>query len=272
VVSRQRASRPVISVMAISRQLAAFCAEVVAMRRSNLWLTATTIITVVVIAAAVLRTETAGQSEKDPHRPPCMNARCREIKAFLKAHYCGESPFGNGPDDGCDIKGTKKPHVDVVADFRCAWNEAKAQSECRQYGQPSPADRNTILGQLHRLGLPIGDDKAVLFVVWKHPSGLSVAKGSYGRIVGTNLRLCEVILVIDQHSGVSVLRKVPFQTTDADVPAVITWSVIDVVDADGDGSPDIVLQGDAYEDHWLEVVSQRGALWKTIFSGLGYYL
>jgi hypothetical protein len=35
---------------------------------------------------------------------------------------------------------------------------------------------------------------------------------------------------------------------------------------------EIVLQGDAYEDHWLEVVKFEPDSLKTIFSGLGYYL
>jgi hypothetical protein len=244
------------------------------MRRSKLWLTITSIVSVAVIVAAHLSTQAAGETEKDPHRPPCVSARCRQIKTFLKAHYCGESPFGNGPDDGCDIRSPKKPqsNVDVIADFKCDWNEAEAKYECHQYGQPSPAGRNVVLSELHRLGLPIRDDKSVLFVLWKHPSGWSVAKGTYSRVVGANLRICEVILVIDPHSGVTVLREVRFQSTNADVPSMTTWSVIDVVDVDGDGSADIVLEGDGYEDHWLEVVSQRGASWKTIFSGLGYYL
>jgi len=35
---------------------------------------------------------------------------------------------------------------------------------------------------------------------------------------------------------------------------------------------EFVLRGDAYENHWLEVVSVQGDSFKTIFSGLGYYL
>ena len=67
------------------------------------------------------------QPEKDPHRPACSDAQCRKIKSFLKSHYCGESPFGNGPDDGCEIKGPTKPRtgVEVLADFHCEWNESK---------------------------------------------------------------------------------------------------------------------------------------------------
>jgi hypothetical protein len=41
---------------------------------------------------------------------------------------------------------------------------------------------------------------------------------------------------------------------------------------DGDGREEIVLAGDEYENHWLEVVSVRDGSCKTIFSGLGYYL
>jgi hypothetical protein len=32
------------------------------------------------------------------------------------------------------------------------------------------------------------------------------------------------------------------------------------------------LEGGAYEDHWLEVDSLEKGKFKTIFSGLGYYL
>jgi hypothetical protein len=46
-----------------------------------------------------------------------------------------------------------------------------------------------------------------------------------------------------------------------------------VRDVNGDGTPDIVLEGDAYEDHWLEVISiSKNFTVRTIFSGLGYYL
>jgi hypothetical protein len=34
----------------------------------------------------------------------------------------------------------------------------------------------------------------------------------------------------------------------------------------------LFLEGDAYENHWLEVVRLRDGTAKTIFSGLGYYL
>jgi len=48
--------------------------------------------------------------------------------------------------------------------------------------------------------------------------------------------------------------------------------MVDLVDVDGDGRPELVLEGDAYEDHWLEVVRIEDGSVKTIFSGLGYSL
>src|SRR5262249_22324633 len=77
----------------------------------------------------------------------------------------------------------------------------------------------------------------------------------YQRPVGSDVELCQVIVIIDQSSHVRVLRKVPFQKTNMDVPAMTQWSPIDLADVDGDGRVDVILQGDAYEDHWLEVVS-----------------
>ncbi len=229
----------------------------------------------VLIALFLVDTASAENSDKDPHRPQCADARCRTIKSFLKAHYCGQSPFGNGPDDGCEIKSRKKSPADfdALADFKCEWKETTQARECQQHGQPSTAVRDTVLRELHRLRLPPRDDKGVLFAVWKPASsGWVVAQGSYSQTVGSTLHICDVILVIDPHLHVTVLRKVPFQKTDADVPTVTTWSLIDIADVDGDNVPDIILEGDAYENHWLEVVSMHDSSWKTTFSGLGYYL
>ena len=55
------------------------------------------------------------------------------------------------------------------------------------------------------------------------------------------------------------------------MPEVDTWSPLDITDVDG-GTLEFVLKGDAYEDHWLEVVRMEKNSAKTIFSGLGYYL
>jgi hypothetical protein len=79
------------------------------------------------------------QAERDPHRPACVDSHCRKIRSFLRAHYCGASPFGNGPDDGCEIKRVEKPGtgVEVLADYKCEWSESKQAAQCEQHGQPS---------------------------------------------------------------------------------------------------------------------------------------
>jgi hypothetical protein len=194
-------------------------------------------------------------------------------KQFLKRHYCGESPFGNGPDDGCEIRPPQTPGtgVRVVADFGCKWVEGIRR--CQQHRQPSPELRNILVGELRRLGLPSTVTGQVYFTVWESSSAAwSLAEAYYDNIEHDHLALCQVIAIIDQSSNVQVLRKVRFQKTDADKPTVATWSPIDLEDVDGDGHVDVILEGDAYEDHWFEVDAVQDGSPKTIFSGLGYYL
>src|ERR1039458_7185846 len=61
----------------------------------------------VAIAFSVAFGQEDGQPAKDPHRAPCTSAQCREVKSFVKNHYCG-APEGNGPDDSCEIQEPKK--------------------------------------------------------------------------------------------------------------------------------------------------------------------
>lgn len=230
-------------------------------------------------AALVLLPYTFAQEtekpDQDPHRPACTSSRCRRIKSFLKGHYCGESPAGNGPDDGCEIRLPTKPSEGVIkkAEFVCKWSEADSERKCEQRGLPSLEFRNIVIREMHRLGLPANTNKGIQFdELDSNASGWSVVAGSYHDVKGPDLLLCGVILVIDQTGNTRVVRKVPFQKTDADVPQVATWSLLDITDVDADGNSEIVLQGDAYEDHWLEVVRVEPDSLKTIFSGLGYYL
>jgi hypothetical protein len=230
---------------------------------------------VTLLLPLVAGAQTAAQSNQDPHRPACTTTRCRKIESFLKKHYCGASPFGNGPDDGCDIKSVERPQigVDVIAEYWCEWNEKKEADECKQSGQPSSAVRALLVGELHRLGLPLKADGETHFTVWKSAhSGWTVAKAAYTRVNGAELDLCEVIGIIDEASHIVVVRKLPFHKTNVDVPDVTDWSLVDLADVESDGTEDVILQGDGYEDHWFEVVSIRGGAIRTIFSGLGYYL
>jgi hypothetical protein len=53
---------------------------------------------------------------------------------------------------------------------------------------------------------------------------------------------------------------------------VTTWSLLDLADIDGSGRMDVILRGDGYEDHWIEVHSIQQGSHRMVFSGLGYYL
>jgi hypothetical protein len=161
----------------------------------------------------------------------------------------------------------------VSADFSCNGNDADGTSKCLQRGQPSPEIRGILIGEMRRLGLPAQADKDVSFIVWEAASpGWTLVWADYEHVSGGDLTLCQVIVVIDRSGPPHLLRKVPFQKTDADVPLVTTWFPVDIVDVDGDGQAEIILEGDAYENHWLEVFGMRDGSFKTIFSGLGYYL
>jgi hypothetical protein len=126
---------------------------------------------------------------------------------------------------------------------------------------------------MRRLGLPKQAEVELNFLVWEPRSNpWTLAAAYYEHVSGTDLALCQLIAVISQGGHIQVLRKVPFQKTDADVPEVTRWSPIDIADVDGDGQVEIILEGDAYENHWYEVDGLRDGSFKMIFAGLGYYL
>jgi hypothetical protein len=225
----------------------------------------------VTLAIGIAVGQEGEQSEKDPHRPPCTNAECRKAKSFVKAHYCG-SPEGNGPDDSCEIRRPKERlHVKVTASYRCEW--ADGVRNCKQQGEPPAEMRDILVGKLLYLGLPAEPKGKIYFTVWQ-PIGLdwSLAEAYYDHTEGSDVTLCQVIVIVSQDSQMSVLRKVPFQKTDADKNTVTTWSPLDLADVNADGQVEVILEGDAYEDHWIEVIGMKDGTFKTIFSGFGYYL
>jgi hypothetical protein len=215
--------------------------------------------------------QVSGQPEKDPNRPPCTTAQCRKVKSFVKIHYCG-APEGNGPDDSCAIRRPKKRlTVKMTANYDCKWVDGVRN--CKQQGEPTSEMRGILIGKLRGLGLPAKAKGQIYFTVWQ-PIGLdwSLVEAYYDHIEGSDVTLCQVIAIVGPNSHVSVLRKVPFQKTDADKNTVTTWTPLDLADVSADGQTDVILEGDAYEDHWIEVVAMKDGLFKTIFSGLGYYL
>jgi hypothetical protein len=217
----------------------------------------------------------SAQTEPDPHRPPCTDVSCRKIRGFLKKHYCGESPAGNGPDDSCDLRERNKPsaEVKIIADYNCEWNESKEEAECKQAGQPPPELRTILVHELQQLGVPAKAPGDTYFRVWQSDrAGWSLAQADYSHLTGADLELCEVVAIIDKNSHATVLRKLPLKKTDVDVPDVTEWTALDLADTRTNGEVDVILEGDAYEDHWLEVISIQNGSAKTIFSGLGYYL
>lgn len=212
------------------------------------------------------------QSEADPHRPPCLTASCRKIGKFLKDHYCGESPFGNGPEDGCEYKEPVRTGGTLTVSYHCDWDESAAKSTCRQIGLPSANQRDVLLSELRRIGLPAQADQEVTYTVIQSLSGWTLMSAHYHHSDGPDLDVCEIVVALDQASNLHIVRSVKLQKTNSDVSDLISWSPLDIADVNGDGQVEFVLRGDAYEDHWLEVVKIQDDSEKTIFSGLGYYL
>jgi hypothetical protein len=168
---------------------------------------------------------------KDPNRPPCTSARCEKIKAFLKSHYCGESPAGNGPDDGCDTRGFKKPVPGnmITAEYFCDWNDASGTSKCQQRSLPSSSVRAILIREMRKVGLPPRASNEVHFTVLESPSsGWSLMAANYDHVSGTDLTLCQVVVAADRSGQVHALRKVLLQKTGADTSDVTTWSPVDI--------------------------------------------
>jgi hypothetical protein len=235
-----------------------------------------TVLAALVMLLCVVAPQLKGQRGKDdPHRPACASGPCQKIESFLKSDFCGASPFGKGPPNGCDTRSAKQlvTGVSVMAAFDCEWSVTNGRPKCHQRTGPPPAIRSILLREMRRLGLPMKAEKDVYFTVWQ-PSSAKwlLAAADYGQANGSDLALCQVILVIDAGGHVQTLRKVRFQKTNAYVPTVTTWFPMGIADVDGDGQLEIILEGDAYQNHWLEVDKMQTGSFRKIYSGLGYYL
>jgi hypothetical protein len=234
-----------------------------------------TFLVAIAMLLCVVAPQLKGRRKDDPHRPPCSSASCQKIESFLRSKFCGASPFGNGPKNGCDIRYAKPllTGVNVLAAFDCETSVTDGRPKCRQRIEPSPTVRSILVRQMRQLGLPAKAEKDIYFTVWQ-PSSAKwfLAAADYGKAKEGNLALCQVILVINPGGRIQELRKVRFQSTNADKPTVTTWFPMGIADVDGDGQLEIILEGDASEDHWLEADKMQDGSFRRIFSGLGYYL
>src|SRR5512140_1202504 len=108
-----------------------------------------TIVAAFVMLLCILAPQLKAQRQKDPHRPPCTSAPCQKAESFVKAHFCGASPFGKGPRNGCDTRYAKQllTGVNVLAAFACETDVTDGRPKCRQRSQPSPSVRNLLLGE-----------------------------------------------------------------------------------------------------------------------------
>ena len=217
------------------------------------------------------------QGFKDPHRPACKDARCQKIKAYIQAHYC-EAPVTQDGIDYCYVphenEGTGND-VAVIASYSCESGGDRCQ--WKQSGQPAPQIKATLLREMRQLGQPRAGDQRTYFTVWKSKSaGWTLAEGLHYRWIGYpfpgTVTVCQVFLIVDRKSQVTVLHTLPFQETDENQYYVTQWTTLDIADADGDGQPEVILRGDAYENHWFEVFSFENGSARMIFSGLGYNL
>lgn len=212
------------------------------------------------------------QSRAASHRTACTNPICRNVRAFVKAHYCGKSPFGNGPADSCEIVLQKNPLPgnSSIADFKCEWAD-QGQAHCMQRGVPSAEIRAGLLNHMHAIGLSKQNDNAVLFSdLISNSTGWHLIEAYYQQNEGNELEVCQVIAVYEPGQAIRWVRTVPFQKTDSDVPTVTLWSPISIAQINGQQT--FILEGDAYEDHWLEAITILDGHAVTVFSGLGYFL
>jgi hypothetical protein len=151
---------------------------------------------------AVVVAHLGAQTEEDQHRLACTDASCHKIRTFLK-HYCGESPFGNGPEESCDVRNRHKrsPDVKVIADYNCEWNASKNAAECKQQGQITPELRGILASQLRQLGVPDKPPGETYFTVWQsNRVDWFLTQAYYSHRIGDDMEVCEVIAIVSANA------------------------------------------------------------------------
>ncbi len=95
-----------------------------------------------------------------------------------------------------------------------------------------------------------------------------VLEATAGLKDGDDVSVSQVVAVLGPNSQFTILHRTKASLSDD----ATVWTALDIADADGDGQVDIILRGDAYEDHWLEVFRLENGVWKIAYAGLGYWL
>jgi hypothetical protein len=142
-------------------------------------------------------------------------------QSVFEEHYCGDAPFGDGPDDSCDVadRAKRSSKVRVIADYNCEWNRSKDEAECKQQGQLRPELRGILGRELQHWGLPDNAPGKTYFTVWQGEGvGWLLAEAHYSNRAGDTVELCEVVAVVDKDGRAIVLRKLPLKRTDVDGP------------------------------------------------------
>jgi hypothetical protein len=215
-------------------------------------------------------------SRKDPHRPPCTSQECRAIQQYLKAHYCGRSPWGNGEGESCELRVPKAATrgFKTLASYHCDPEDTSRSYRCAQRGTVPAAVVEAMHGQLTAIGVPAAAQRGIYYSIYQPSSApWKLVEATYLRYKGDILTECQVLAVLGTDSVPHVLHKASCTKNDVDKPVFTEWSLLDVADVNVDGRVEIILEGNAYEDHWLEVIRLREDLTpEIIYSGLGYWL
>lgn len=185
------------------------------------------------------------------------------LERRLSAAYCSEDEWGN-----CQLRWPEEPPPRVAA-FDCVWD---ATVKCTQTLAASPPLVGLARDELIKAGLPVGEPR-VFVEALRVRADWTVVHAYYHRVSGERMSIASVVLVLRDDGARVVLRMQRFTHTALDGPSAVRLHfVMDVRDVDGDGEAELVLNGEGYEAHWLEVFTLRGEKWRLLFSGLGYSL
>lgn len=186
------------------------------------------------------------------------------LERKLRAAYCVE-------DDqvDCRLRGPEKIAAERAAAFDCRWTDTVV---CTQTLAAPPALAAVAREELLKAGLPAREERVFVDALRVRPEW-TVVHAYHHAVSGERISVASVVLMVRDDGTRVVLRTQRFVRASLDGPSAAKLHfVLDVTDLDGDGAAELVLDGEAYEAHWLEVFTFREGKWRASFSGLGYSL